>query len=56
MGLPAAVAFGKKAVCWSFDINPQRILELKQGIDRTETTSAGFSCGRCFYTPAILMI
>lgn len=40
VGLPAAVAFGKQKQCIGFDINPQRILELKQGIDRTEETTA----------------
>ncbi|RTL01167.1 MAG: nucleotide sugar dehydrogenase [Proteobacteria bacterium] len=39
VGLPAAVAFGKQKQCIGFDINPQRILELKQGIDRTEETT-----------------
>lgn len=38
VGLPAAVAFGKQKQCIGFDINPQRILELKQGFDRTEET------------------
>lgn len=40
VGLPAAVAFGKQKQCIGFDINPQRILELKQGFDRTEETTA----------------
>lgn len=40
VGLPAAVAFGKQKQCIGFDINPQRILELKQGFDRTEETAA----------------
>lgn len=39
VGLPAAVAFGKQKHCIGFDINPQRILELKQGFDRTEESS-----------------
>lgn len=39
VGLPAAVAFGKQKQCVGFDINPQRILELKQGFDRTEETT-----------------
>lgn len=39
VGLPAAVAFGKQKQCIGFDINPQRILELKQGFDRTEETT-----------------
>ena len=40
VGLPAAVAFGKQKQCIGFDINPQRVLELKQGFDRTEETTA----------------
>lgn len=40
VGLPAAVAFGKQKRCIGFDINPQRVLELKQGFDRTEETTA----------------
>ena len=39
VGLPAAVAFGKHKQCVGFDVNPQRILELKQGVDRTEETT-----------------
>lgn len=39
VGLPAAVAFGKQKQCIGFDINEQRILELKQGFDRTEETT-----------------
>jgi len=40
VGLPAAVAFGKERQVIGFDINPQRILELKQGIDRTEEATS----------------
>lgn len=40
VGLPAAVAFGKKSQCIGFDINKARIDELKQGFDRTEETTA----------------
>jgi UDP-N-acetyl-D-galactosamine dehydrogenase len=51
VGLPAAVAFGKQKQCVGFDINPQRILELKQGIDRTEeTTSADLAAADILYT------
>lgn len=39
VGLPAAVAFGKQKQCIGFDVNPQRILELTQGFDRTEETT-----------------
>jgi UDP-N-acetyl-D-galactosamine dehydrogenase len=51
VGLPAAVAFGKQKQCVGFDINPQRILELKQGIDRTEeTTSEDLAAADILYT------
>ncbi len=51
VGLPAAVAFGKQKQCIGFDVNPQRILELKQGIDRTEeTTSADLAAADILYT------
>ncbi|RME32452.1 MAG: nucleotide sugar dehydrogenase [Gammaproteobacteria bacterium] len=35
VGLPVAVAFGRQHRVIGFDINPQRIEELKQGIERT---------------------
>jgi UDP-N-acetyl-D-galactosamine dehydrogenase len=35
VGLPVAVAFGKVARTIGFDINPERIRELRQGHDRT---------------------
>ena len=35
VGLPVAVAFGKQHEVIGFDINPKRIEELQQGIDRT---------------------
>lgn len=51
VGLPAAVAFGKQKHCIGFDINPQRILELKQGIDRTEeTTKEDLAAADILYT------
>ena len=41
VGLPLAVAFGKKTKIIGFDINQARIDELKNGIDKTnEVTSA----------------
>ncbi|HBF34694.1 TPA: nucleotide sugar dehydrogenase [Candidatus Sumerlaeota bacterium] len=40
VGLPLAVAFGKKARVIGFDINKPRIEELKKGIDRTNETSS----------------
>lgn len=36
VGLPVAVAFGKKNVCIGFDINTNRIKELQSNYDRTE--------------------
>jgi UDP-N-acetyl-D-glucosamine/UDP-N-acetyl-D-galactosamine dehydrogenase len=40
VGLPLAVEFGKQFATLGFDINPQRIAELRSGQDRTlETTS-----------------
>ena len=51
VGLPAAVAFGKQKQCIGFDINPQRILELKQGFDRTkETKGDDLATTDIFYT------
>lgn len=51
VGLPAAVAFGKQKQCIGFDINPQRILELKQGFDRTEeTTTEDLAVADILYT------
>ncbi|MBU6421272.1 MAG: nucleotide sugar dehydrogenase [Gammaproteobacteria bacterium] len=39
VGLPVAVAFGRKAEVIGFDINPQRIQELQSGRDRTGEVS-----------------
>lgn len=39
VGLPVAVAFGRQAQTIGFDINPVRISELKNGIDRTGEVS-----------------
>ena len=39
VGLPLAVEFGKKYPTTGFDINTQRIAELKTGVDRTLETS-----------------
>ncbi|MBY0379461.1 MAG: nucleotide sugar dehydrogenase, partial [Burkholderiales bacterium] len=36
VGLPVAIAFGKQKKCIGFDINQERIKELKSGFDRTE--------------------
>ena len=38
VGLPVAIAFGKKAHLIGFDISSRRIEELRKGIDRTEET------------------
>ena len=35
VGLPAAIAFGKQKRCIGFDINQQRVTELRQNFDRT---------------------
>ena len=35
VGLPVAVAFGQRAPCVGFDINPHRIAELQRGVDST---------------------
>jgi UDP-N-acetyl-D-glucosamine/UDP-N-acetyl-D-galactosamine dehydrogenase len=40
VGLPLAVAFGKQFDTLGFDINPQRIVELKAGHDRTHEVSS----------------
>lgn len=40
VGLPVAVAFGKISRVIAFDLNPVRINELKQGIDRTREVSS----------------
>lgn len=39
VGLPLAVEFGKKYNVIGFDINKQRILELKNGVDKTNETN-----------------
>ena len=41
VGLPLTVEFGKHFDTLGFDINPQRIAELKAGQDRTHEVSAG---------------
>ncbi|PXF29622.1 Vi polysaccharide biosynthesis protein VipA/TviB [Pokkaliibacter plantistimulans] len=40
VGLPLAVAFGRQLPVVGFDINPQRIAQLQQGIDLTQEVSA----------------
>lgn len=39
VGLPVAVAFGKHAKTIGFDVNETRLIELRQGIDRTNEVS-----------------
>jgi UDP-N-acetyl-D-glucosamine/UDP-N-acetyl-D-galactosamine dehydrogenase len=52
VGLPLAVEFGKKYPTIGFDINPQRVAELREAIDRTlEVDSDGLmSATRLTYT------
>jgi UDP-N-acetyl-D-glucosamine/UDP-N-acetyl-D-galactosamine dehydrogenase len=40
VGLPVAVAFGKQARTIGFDINKDRLIELRNGIDRTNEVNA----------------
>ena len=40
VGLPLAVAFGKRYTTLGFDIQQRRISELRDGHDRTNETSA----------------
>jgi UDP-N-acetyl-D-galactosamine dehydrogenase len=40
VGLPVAVAFGKKARTIGFDINEARLTELREGVDRTNEVEA----------------
>ncbi len=40
VGLPVAVAFGKKSRTIGFDVNPERIRELREGHDRTGEVSS----------------
>lgn len=51
VGLPVAVEFGKKGKVIGFDINPVRVEELKQGIDRTgEVSSKDLRDADIFFT------
>ena len=40
VGLPLGVAFGKKRLVKGFDVNKDRINQLKQGIDLTNECSS----------------
>ena len=55
VGIPLAVEFGKKYSTIGFDINPERITELKEGFDRTlEMTSEDLaSATQLSYTMAV---
>lgn len=51
VGLPVAVAFGRKAPVVGFDINPIRLKELKSGVDHTgEVTAEELSSARITFT------
>ena len=41
VGLPVAIAFGKHAATIGFDINEERLAELRNGHDRTKEVSSG---------------
>lgn len=54
VGLPVAVAFGLKRRTIGFDINSERIAELKQGHDRTcEVTSEALQAADILFTNSI---
>jgi UDP-N-acetyl-D-glucosamine/UDP-N-acetyl-D-galactosamine dehydrogenase len=54
VGLPVAVAFGKKYRTIGFDVNPERIRELREGHDRTgEVTSAELAGTDLLFTGSI---
>jgi len=51
VGLPVAVAFGRTSSVVGFDVNPQRIKELRAGHDRTgEVTAADLAAAEIHYT------
>src|SRR5487761_210765 len=54
VGLPVAVAFGRKARVIGFDINEQRLSELRTGHDRTgEVSSAELAAAEIIFTNEI---
>lgn len=54
VGLPVAVAFGKRKKTIGFDINPTRIAELRQGHDRTgEVTPEDLAAADILFTSDI---
>ncbi|UFS69868.1 nucleotide sugar dehydrogenase [Geomonas sp. RF6] len=54
VGLPVAIAFGKVRRTVGFDINPRRIAELRDGIDRTgEVTSEDLGSADILFTDSV---
>src|SRR6185369_17558109 len=54
VGLPVAVAFGKVARTIGFDINSDRILELRKGYDRTgEVSEEDLQTAQIIFTDSI---
>ena len=54
VGLPVAVAFGRTARVVGFDVNPQRIEELRAGHDRTgEVSDVDLAAADILYTDRI---
>ncbi|UFS69925.1 nucleotide sugar dehydrogenase [Geomonas sp. RF6] len=54
VGLPVAVAFGKSARTVGFDINAERVKELRDGYDRTgEVTAEDLQAADLWYTDSI---
>ena len=54
VGLPVAVAFGQRHPIVGFDINPQRIAELRAGHDRTgEVADTDLRAARILYTDQV---
>ncbi|HVA55847.1 MAG TPA: nucleotide sugar dehydrogenase [Gammaproteobacteria bacterium] len=57
VGLPVAVAFGKKARVIGFDINAQRLAELRAGHDRTgEVTATELAATNIIYTSDVSVL
>ncbi|SMF02242.1 nucleotide sugar dehydrogenase [Pseudogulbenkiania subflava] len=57
VGLPVAVAFGQKSRVIGFDINPQRLTELRSGHDRTlEVADAELAAADIVYTDDIAVL
>jgi len=54
VGLPVAVAFGNQEQCIGFDINSERVKELKNGFDRTtEVSASSLQATNVLYTDKI---